>query len=344
VLAVTESGQPHIRPTLRELARVSPAPIRAALAMIWSTARLERPAPVARLKHRWQSRNPRTYDEKVRFKMARDRRPLLTVFADKLAAREYVAEHAGENLLLELHDRSSTAEGIRWGLLPEEYVVKVNHGSGGLILVSRSADRQARLPRPEDRPGWSRHHIHPENAHPLQLAALCDYWLTLTYGWNPGRYSEWAYRDVTPTVFVEEYAGGTAGFARTVKVHCFNGVPVTFTVTSFDAAHGEESVGRFQAHQLTDAAEATGLSPDDLTALLESCRALSSETDFVRVDWLITPSGIRFGELTNYPAAGVGAPLGVTTRTEVDVNDLFFAAWNLPRRYSCSLLKARRSA
>lgn len=321
--------------SVRNWARSTPAPIRSALALAWYTARLEWPQPVARVKRLWQTRRPSTYDEKIRYKMARDRRPLLTTFADKLAARDYVTERVDATRLLNIHDRSTSASGIRWSRLPEEYVVKVNHGSGGIIIVSRRADRSTRLPSPEERPGWSRHLIHPDNADPARMAALSDYWLTLAYGWTPGSYAEWAYVNVTPMIFVEEYVAiGGRGLAPCVKVHCFNGIPVTFTVTSFSAAHFEEADARFLITEIDCAAAVTGLEASELSAVVRHCRALSEETDFVRVDWLITPDGLRFGELTNYPAGGQGGPMGLGTASPFDVAELYFDAWTLPRRYT----------
>lgn len=341
---ITKSAhdEPGIRATpLRNWARRSPAGIRSVVVFLWLLARLEWPRPLAVAKHRWESRSPTTYEGKIRYKMARDRRPLITLFADKLAARDYVAERIGDGVLLPHYDRASTAAGISWHRLPEEFVAKVNHGCGGVIVVSRAADRAEVLPSPADRPGWSRHHIHPDNADPAAIAALCDYWLGLTYGWSINNYLEWAYLDIAPAVFVEEYAGGDDGLARSVKVHCFNGVPRTFTITHFDESRAEESAGRFLATELDSAAVIAGVDSVALARLLEQSRALCADTDFVRIDWLITPHGLRFGELTNYPAGGHPAPMGLGSDSPFDIGDLYFAAWTLPRRYTSPLPTAR---
>lgn len=48
-------------------------------------------------------RRPRTFNEKVRFKMTSDRRPLLAMLCDKVATREYVASVVGPGVLTELY-------------------------------------------------------------------------------------------------------------------------------------------------------------------------------------------------------------------------------------------------
>ena len=47
----------------------------------------------------WRTRNPRTFRDKVRYKMLRDHRALVVTFADKAAVRGYVAAVVGERYL-----------------------------------------------------------------------------------------------------------------------------------------------------------------------------------------------------------------------------------------------------
>ena len=46
-----------------------------------------------------RTRRPRTFRDKVRYKMLRDHRPLLVTFADKAAVRTHVAAAVGEHYL-----------------------------------------------------------------------------------------------------------------------------------------------------------------------------------------------------------------------------------------------------
>src|SRR3954452_23161387 len=51
----------------------------------------------------WHTRRPRTFREKVRYKMLRDHRPLMVTFADKAAVRAYVAGAGGASYLPRAH-------------------------------------------------------------------------------------------------------------------------------------------------------------------------------------------------------------------------------------------------
>ena len=47
----------------------------------------------------WRTRDPRTFRDKVRYKMLRDHRDLVVTFADKAAVRDYVARMVGHQYL-----------------------------------------------------------------------------------------------------------------------------------------------------------------------------------------------------------------------------------------------------
>src|SRR5262245_31125534 len=88
---------------------------------------------------------PVTFQEKVRYKMLRDRRRLLTTFADKAAVREYVASRVGRDVLTTLYTvtdapRTLTSE------LPREFVVKPTHASGACVVVADFAPADNELP------------------------------------------------------------------------------------------------------------------------------------------------------------------------------------------------------
>lgn len=124
----------------------------------------------------WRShrrgRAPVTYSEKVRYRMAWDTNPSLTIFADKIAVRAFVAEVAGPQFLTEAFATCSRAEEVRWGELPRQYVFKVNHGSGAIIVVTEAADRSVHLPSTTARLGWAPFTIHPDNADPVRMEAI----------------------------------------------------------------------------------------------------------------------------------------------------------------------------
>ena len=79
----------------------------------------------------WQARralhappSPETFTGKVRYKMAFDRRPLLTTFADKLASRDYVEAVLGPGFLPDLYLATDRPEEIRRDALPADEQAK----------------------------------------------------------------------------------------------------------------------------------------------------------------------------------------------------------------------------
>src|SRR5712691_7235568 len=141
---------------------------------------------------------PTTYNEKVRYRMATDRRRILATFADRVAARDYVRERVGESILTRVYAITSSPETLSRADLPREFVLKVTHGSGGMIIVAGHAPRAQRLPRPPV--GWQRLHVHPDNLDWEHLVDLSRHWLGLRY--EP---SEWAYSKAKPRVIIEEH-------------------------------------------------------------------------------------------------------------------------------------------
>jgi len=283
--------------------------------------------------HQLKTRNPQTYVEKIRYKMAYDRRPILTLFADKLAVRSYVESRIGKNHLSKVYTVAPSYSELDWNRVPEEFVLKVNHGCRGVVVVTKNADLGASLPLPDKRKPWKMHIVHPLALDKELMGRWVDLWLKRSYNWRRWKYSEWAYSKVKRRVFIEEFLGGNQVLARNLKVLSFHGIAASVIVTRLGLNGREEAEGRFSPAELEFATNLSGVSLADLRTLVAHSELLSSETDFVRVDWILTPRGPIFGELTNYPAAG-GTPAGPSlSMTATEVNQLYRDLWVLPRSY-----------
>ena len=80
-------------------------------------------------------KNPRTFSEKLQWLKLHDRKPLYTTLVDKYAVRQYIAEKIGEEYLIPLVGGPwNSAEEIDFDALPEQFVLKCNHDSGGVIV------------------------------------------------------------------------------------------------------------------------------------------------------------------------------------------------------------------
>src|SRR5690349_13577313 len=133
---------------------------------------LSRSVPSRAVRPRWRERSvlvrwwrlartarPRTFTQKVRYKMLRDHRQLLVTFADKAAVREHVAAVAGAHYLPRVYAVVDNPDDLTTSVLPDSFVMKPTHGSGAVVIVSAGADPEARLPPPHW--GWVYSHVRP---------------------------------------------------------------------------------------------------------------------------------------------------------------------------------------
>lgn len=253
---------------------------------------------------------PRTFREKVLWKMAKDRRPLLTVFADKVAVREYVARVVGPRYLTTLYGVLEDPVKLRALDLPEAFVVKANHGWGMNVFCTRKGDVD-----------WD------------GLVATCREWLARDCSDHPDDVNlEWAYRDIPRRILVEEYLGDPNG-PRTpdYKLSVFHRHVRMIRVDVHDPERRTnfywpdwtqiDVEGWF--HRTSDPLPP----PSRLADMIRIAESLGEETDFVRVDLYQVGQRIVFGELTNYPGAGD------LTYSDPAFDALLGSFWQIPRAY-----------
>jgi hypothetical protein len=268
------------------------------------------PRPVADWRSRRVTKNPVAFTEKIRYRIAYDRRPILTTFADKVGMRDYVTERVGADYLTQCYGVYGDAASIEWERFPREYVLKASHGSGGIIVVSDSAPEEARLPTTMRRLGWGRYLVRPEHARPAVMEQLAARWLTMNYEYALHRLPEWCYRDIPPRILVEELLLGAEGhLPEDWKCFVFDGETrmVAIEIDRY-GDHREELVrrdgSRIPVRWAFDAPDSPTELPANFDELVEIADALGRGIDFVRVDLYNIDGRIIVGELTNYPFGG----------------------------------------
>jgi TupA-like ATPgrasp len=228
---------------------------------------------------------PKTFNQKLFYKMLYDRRPLLVTFADKLAAREYVRQKVGGEILVNLLAVTDRPEEIRFDLLPERFVIKANHGSGFVRIVKNK--------RLEDE---------------ADLRRTCQKWLSKSYGeWN----GEWVYyKSIPPKIMIESFLdSGQGEAAYDYKFFVFNG-KVFMIQVDMDRFIGHRRDLFTREWKFLDVRYRLPNSnkpvskPACLDQMIKIAERLAEETDFVRVDLYEVGGRIFFGELTNFPLNG----------------------------------------
>ena len=167
-----------------------------------------------------RTRRPTTFNDKVRYKMLRDRRPLLVTWADKVEMRRYVASEVGEVYLPRLLHLLDSASDLKIIDLPDSFVLKPTHGSGACIVVDESAPVSGALPYPPD--SWVYTHVRRDQINREQLKRIADHWLSQRYGRGPNH--EWAYGLAARRLLAEELLRGyDAGIPNDYKFFVFHG-------------------------------------------------------------------------------------------------------------------------
>jgi len=312
----------------------SGALVRSFLARLVTASRLPRArwrgrSLLVRAVRLWRTRNPRTFTEKVRYKMLRDHRQLIVTFADKAAVRDHVAALGHADLLPRAHAVLDDPDDLLGLDLPDSYVVKPTHGSGAALVISPDAPSDAVLPRPEW--GWVYAHVRPEAADPTAVRDIAAGWTSKLYGRGPNE--EWAYSRIAPRVIVEEKLSGLdGGIPDDFKFFVFHGTCryVQVDAGRFDTRTQDFYDPDWQHLPLSGGpawAEPAKEAPDRLREMVAIAERLATGTDFARVDLYLLPERIVFGELTSYPAGG-HSPFHPE---EWDAE--FGDHWTVPRRY-----------
>ncbi|MFC7474907.1 ATP-grasp fold amidoligase family protein [Dankookia sp. GCM10030260] len=222
---------------------------------------------------------PRTFNEKVAWRILHDRNPLIALTTDKLAVRRYVAAKASPDILVPLLGTWDRAEAIDWAALPPRFVLKASHGWNMNLLVHDKAavDRDAALATAA---GWLRHN---------HAAAT----------------GEWGYRDIQPRLLAETMLLDEAGeIPADLKFYVFNGRMRLLRVHT----------GRFGDHRITffdramhplpvnqiHPADPDWSPPPGITEAMRLAERLGADFDFARVDLYLALGRFWFGEITHY--------------------------------------------
>lgn len=271
---------------------------------------------------------PKTFSEKIQYKMAYDRNPLLTIYADKCQVRQFVADRIGNQYLSETYGIISNPELAPSLDLPSNFVLKTNHGSGASIIVWDGVNNSNHI-RIENGDNWQKYLINPidfdwDQVIPIMKKWLkqnywwvihrgpkfLQEWLKQNYWWDLGRKTEWAYKYIQPKILFEELLlDENHEIPKDYKFFMFEGVCEFIQVDSQRFKHHMRDFFDLEWNLLDFQIEfpKSNLAiskPKHFDEMLNAAQQLAKDIDFIRVDLYECANGVKFGELTNYPGAG----------------------------------------
>jgi hypothetical protein len=245
-------------------------------------------------------RRPRTFTEKVNWRVVHDRRALIGQLGDKLAMKSYAAQVCpGVRIPAVLWSGTDVA-GFTTAELPAKWVLKPNHGT-------------------------MRVHIGTGRPDLAELRRITAGWLDEPLFRERG---EWVYSQARRVLLAEEFLG-SGDPPVDFKFLVFGGRVELIQVDT----------GRFGNHRRrlytrdwtpVDVVEAVAPGPvtpppASLPQMLEVAAALGAAFDFVRVDLYDVDGEVWFSELTPYPGGGLD-------RFDPALDERLGALWQLPPR------------
>ena len=159
--------------------------------------------------------NPKSYNEKLQWLKINYRRPEYTTMVDKYLAKEYVAEIIGKDYIIPTLGVWVKFEDINFEELPDQFVLKCTHDSGGLVICKdkRELDIEAAKKK-------------------INKSLKMNFYLE-------GR--EYPYKNVIPRIIAEKYMVDESGVElKDYKIFCLTAKQNVSNLISADILHTKE--------------------------------------------------------------------------------------------------------
>ena len=230
---------------------------------------------------------PETFNEKLQWLKLHDRNPLYTNLVDKYEAKKYVAEKIGEQYIIPTLGVWNHFDEIDFDTLPNQFVLKCTHDSGGLVIVKdkEKLDKKA-----------AKHKIESCLKH--------------NFFWGQ---REWPYKNIRPRIIAEQYLEDDLISEELIdyKLMCFNGkVKCSFTCTNRYSKDGlrvtfyDYNWNKMPFERKYPADEVGVPKPRTYKKMVQFAEKLSEELTFSRIDFYELGDKLYFGEITFYPGSG----------------------------------------
>ena len=231
--------------------------------------------------------NPVTYNEKLQWLKLYDRNPTYTQMVDKYEVKNYVANIIGEDRVIPTLGVWDKFEDIDFDKLPNEFVLKCTHDSGGVVICKDKANFDVKKAKKKLKKSLRKNYFYKNR--------------------------EWPYKDVKPRIIAEKYMVDESGYElKDYKFFCFDGeVKYLFIAKDRDNPNEETKFDFFDENfnhlPITNGhpnSEPPYFKPDGFEEMKELASKLSKGIPQLRVDFYNINGKIYFGELTFYHWSG----------------------------------------
>lgn len=240
-------------------------------------------------------KNPQSYNEKLQWMKLYDRNLEYTRLVDKYEVKEYVTEMAGMQYTIPTLGVWNHFDEIDFASLPNTFVLKCTHDSGGLIIV-------------KDKSKLDKEKAKRKIEHCLKR----DYYLNLR---------EWPYKNVPHKIIAEEYIGDLNSLPTDYKFFCFDG-KIDSVMLCMEREKGRPKFAFFDMnwqrllYQKDEPEfEKTIDKPENFDEMIALVKKLCKGFPEVRVDLYNVDGKPYFGEMTFFNQSGFD--VDITEQTDL---------------------------
>lgn len=229
---------------------------------------------------------PQTYNEKLQWLKLYDRNPLYTQLADKYKVRKYIEKTIGPEYLIPLLGVWDKFEDIDFDALPDQFVLKCTHDSGGICICTDK--KKFNIAKAKKK---------------IKRSLMKNFYYA-------GR--EWPYKNIEPKIIAEKFmVDESETELKDYKFMCFNGkVKCSFVCTNRYSSSGinitffdlDWNIMPFKRQYPIDPNKIKV--PEKYDEMIKIAECLSKYIPFTRIDLYEVNGEIYFGEITFFPGSG----------------------------------------
>ncbi len=230
-------------------------------------------------------KNPKLLSEKLQWLKLYNRNPEYTKMVDKYEVRNYIENKIGKQYLIPLVGVYDKFDDIDFDKLPNKFVIKCTHDSGGLVICKDKNTLNMKAAKKKINKFMKRNYYKVHR--------------------------EWPYKNVKPRIVIEKYIENKdKSDLLEYNIFCFNGIPKLVSV-----CYGDKEKNRFNDFYDSDfnkldlkciynASNVILDKPKQFDKMKEIASILSKDIPHLRVDFYLCNNKIYLGELTFFHFAG----------------------------------------
>lgn len=233
-------------------------------------------------------KNPSTFNEKLQWLKLYDRKPEYVKMVDKFEVKKYVADLIGEEYIIPTLGVWDKFDDIDFDALPDRFVLKCTHDSGGIVICRDKAKFDIAAARKKINGFLKRKYFY--------------------------EHREWSYKDIKPRIIAEKFMEDkTTNELRDYKFFTFSGKPKLLFIATDRQKQAEETKFDFfdMDYNHLDIknghpnAKETPAKPECFEEMRALAEKLSQNIPHLRVDFYEVDGKVYFGELTFFHWGGI---------------------------------------